>query len=219
MIVDRLLFLWVEKGTQCEAADDIQCGATESEQTSVAPITAPFWGWVSKRMRKWEDSFFFFFRTECAVIWLPDFPHPCSIRMRPWKLFCLSCGKFVQIKAFKADVCYLYNRQRQASLSVVGLLAFFFFFFLHPWIVLTVEYQIIVPWWRVIFKVAQHFHFHAVQCRANMDTGAHPAQRHSTEHSEAYRYSQNHQQRLRILKKAMVENQFCKHLYRNIMHK
>lgn len=42
MIVDRLLFLWVEKGTQCEAADDIQCGATESEQTSVAPITAPF---------------------------------------------------------------------------------------------------------------------------------------------------------------------------------
>lgn len=42
MIVDRLLFLWVEKGTQCAADDDIQCGATESEQTSVAPITAPF---------------------------------------------------------------------------------------------------------------------------------------------------------------------------------
>lgn len=30
MIVDRLLFLWVKKGTQCEADDDIQCGATES---------------------------------------------------------------------------------------------------------------------------------------------------------------------------------------------
>lgn len=42
MMVDRLLFLWAEKGTQCEADDDIQCGATESAQTSVAPITAPF---------------------------------------------------------------------------------------------------------------------------------------------------------------------------------
>lgn len=42
MIVDRLLLLWVEKETQCEADDDIQCGATGSEQTSVAPITAPF---------------------------------------------------------------------------------------------------------------------------------------------------------------------------------
>lgn len=42
IIVDRLLFLWVEKETQCEADDDIQCGETDSEQTSVAPITAPF---------------------------------------------------------------------------------------------------------------------------------------------------------------------------------
>lgn len=41
-MVDRLLFLWVEKGTQCEADDDIQCGATESAATSAAPITAPF---------------------------------------------------------------------------------------------------------------------------------------------------------------------------------
>ncbi len=32
MIVDRLLFLWVEKGTQCAADDDIQCGATESDR-------------------------------------------------------------------------------------------------------------------------------------------------------------------------------------------
>lgn len=32
MIVDGLLFLWVEKGTQCEADDDIRCGATETEK-------------------------------------------------------------------------------------------------------------------------------------------------------------------------------------------
>lgn len=29
MIVDRLLFLWVEKGTE-RADDDIECGATEA---------------------------------------------------------------------------------------------------------------------------------------------------------------------------------------------
>lgn len=43
-MVDRLLFLWAEEATQCEAEDDIQRGVTGSMQASVAPITAPFSG-------------------------------------------------------------------------------------------------------------------------------------------------------------------------------
>lgn len=44
MMVDRLLFLWAEKVTQCKSEDDIQRGVTGSVQASVAPITAPFSG-------------------------------------------------------------------------------------------------------------------------------------------------------------------------------
>lgn len=83
-------------------------------------------------LREWENGrkAFLFIEEQsvllsaCQTLVRP--PRPPPIRTIPWKLFCLSCGKFVQIKAFKADVCYRYNRQTGFSLLLVGYWLFFF---------------------------------------------------------------------------------------------
>lgn len=41
MIVGRLLYWWVEKGTQCEADDDIQYAATESVSVVNRQVSLP----------------------------------------------------------------------------------------------------------------------------------------------------------------------------------
>lgn len=89
-------------------------------------------------LREWENGSFFSSSKEQNVLLSACqtlvSPHPSSIRMIPWKLFCLSCGEFVQIKPFKADVCY----KRQTAFSLCCRLISSPFFFL-PWISLIVE--------------------------------------------------------------------------------
>lgn len=93
-------------------------------------------------LREWENGSFLVFSSSkeqnvllsaCQTL---VSPHPSSIRMIPWKLFCLSCGEFVQIKPFKADVCYLHKRQTAFSLCCRLISSLFFFL---PWISLIIE--------------------------------------------------------------------------------
>lgn len=88
-------------------------------------------------LREWENGRFLFSKEQsvllsaCQTLVLPHPPqptHPSSIRMIPWKLFCLSCHKFVHIKPFKADVCYLYEMRMVFSLIQVISAQFLFFF-------------------------------------------------------------------------------------------
>lgn len=126
MMVDRLLFLWVEKGHKAKADDDIQCGATESEQTSVAPITAPFWGWVSKRMRKWEDGIFFFSKEQSVLL------SACQTLVSPHRplsqRYLGNCSVYPVANLLKLNplklMCVRGTIDRRASLSVCSVISF-----------------------------------------------------------------------------------------------
>ena len=134
-------------------------------QTNVAPITAPF---QDELLREWENGRMDFSKEQdWAVICLPDIspppPHP-PYPPSEWnrgKLFCLSCGKFVQIKPFKADVCYLYSRRTGLTLGC-RLISFLFF----PESVFSnrrVPEQIVVTWQEIYSSVSRHFHLVSVR--------------------------------------------------------
>lgn len=94
--LDRLPLTGEGSAMQCKAAEDIQCRAgmvSVLGGRGLLPLQSHF---EDEFLREWD---FFLLRTRCAVIRLPP-RHPSGGN---GKLF---CGKLLQIKPFKADVCY-----------------------------------------------------------------------------------------------------------------